>query len=70
MTIIAHRVDNDDAMTIASLMVDAVVIVVSTFSTSPSTRVLGLVAKVLTTKVKNEGSVTYVRNPRAIPCNT
>ncbi len=34
--------------------------VISTFATSPSTRVLGLVAKVLTTKVKNEGSVTYV----------
>jgi hypothetical protein len=44
--------------------------VVSTFATSPSTRVLGLVAKVLTTKVTNEGSVTYVQNPRAIPCNT
>jgi hypothetical protein len=30
--------------------------VVSTFATSPSTCVLGLVEKVLTTKVKNKGS--------------
>ncbi len=43
--------------------------VVSAAATSPSTRVLGLVAKVLTTKVKNEGLKTCVRNPRAIPCN-
>jgi hypothetical protein len=43
---------------------------ISTFGTSPSTCVLGLVAAALTTKVKNEGSVTYVQNPRAIPCNT
>ena len=38
--------------------------VVSTFATILSTRVLRIVAKVLTTKVKNEGSVTYVRNSK------
>jgi hypothetical protein len=34
--------------------------VVSAAATSPSTHVHGLVAAVLTTKVKNKGSVTYV----------
>jgi hypothetical protein len=41
--------------------------VVSAAATSPSTRVLGLVAAALMTKVKNEGLKTCVRNPRAIP---
>ncbi len=44
--------------------------VVSAAATIPSTRVLGIVAAALTTKVKKEGSVTYVRNPRRMPCNT
>jgi hypothetical protein len=44
-------------------------VVVSTYVTSPSTRVLGLVAKVLMTKLKNEGLKTCVQNPRAITCN-
>ena len=40
------------------------VFVVSTFAIILSTRVLRIVAKVLTTKVKNEGSVTYVWNSK------
>ncbi len=44
--------------------------VVSVATTSPSTRVLGLVAAALTTKLKSEGLKTCVPNPRAIPCNT
>jgi hypothetical protein len=35
-------------------------LVVSTFATSPSRRVIGLVAAALTTKVKNKDSVTFV----------
>ncbi len=38
--------------------------VVSNFAASLSTRVLRIVAKELLTKVKNEGSVTYVRNSK------
>ncbi len=43
--------------------------VVSTFATNLSTCLLRIVAKVLTTKVKKEGSVTFIRNSKGDTLN-